>query len=163
MSAVIGNAKDKNGNTFYPITKTNAVIDNNNIDVETRISAIETRLSALENIHLYMHSIRVFKTRSSNVAQSFNVVLYTNSSIQFTYETLKTYLQTFGSPIMATGNLNATTSTTAANNVNKYNATSIVYDSTNDCINAQNSGLNYSVTFTSSTVDEFLDTVIQIF
>ena len=38
MSATIINLKDENGNTVYPVTKTNAVLDSNNVDVDTKIT-----------------------------------------------------------------------------------------------------------------------------
>lgn len=37
MSAHIGNLKDENGNTFYPVTKTNAVLDENGNSLENMV------------------------------------------------------------------------------------------------------------------------------
>ena len=45
MSATIVNLKDELGNTMYPQTKTNAVLDSNNVDVDTKLNDMQTYIN----------------------------------------------------------------------------------------------------------------------
>lgn len=73
MSAHITTFEDENGNKLYPVTKLNAVLDENNVDVGTIISNIENKLRKL---------LPTYDTAGEPFRLDFNTVYSTHSVLK---------------------------------------------------------------------------------